>query len=412
MIFGGLKKSATITTSQQLQNALGVGWSTPAGVSVDPKTAIRFAPVYQCIRVLAESIGMMPLHLYEQKGETKTKALGHSLYGLLHDAPNDFQTSQEWREMMIAHLCLRGNFYCWINRVNSKVVELLPLQPDVVKPKQHNDWSVTYQITFPGGETRTVPAEEILHVRLMTLDGLVGLSPIAQAKNTIGLGLAAEKFGSQLFGNGSRPSGILSTEKNITDKQQLDLIKEQWDGANGSEQLRTAILSGGLEWTAISINPEEAQFLETRGYQRTEIAGLFRVPPHMIGDLTKTTVGNVEQQAIDFVTHSLMPIYTRIEQRIKVSLLTDQERNTLYAKFNVNGLLRGDMKTRGEFYWRQFQMGALSSNEIREFEDRNPVEGGDAYWVPSNMMDPEKADQLTGLPKPKLEEGSEESDDE
>ena len=411
MIFGGLKKQSTITTSQQLQEALGVGWSTPAGITVNPAQAIKFAPVFQCIRVLAESIGMMPLHLFSEQQGVKSKAFNHPLYSLLHDAPNDFQTNQEWLEMMIAHLGLRGNFYCWINRVNGEVRELLPLNPDSVKPKQHNNWDITYQVTFPGGRTETLPADQMLHIRLMTIDGVIGLSPIEQAKNTIGLGMAAEKFGSQLFGNGSRPSGILSTEKNITDREQLALIKEQWETANRGDQLRTAILSGGLTWTAISISPEDAQFLETRGYQRTEIAGLFRVPPHMIGDLSKTTVGNVEQQAIDFVTHSLMPIYTRIEKRIKVSLLTPKERETLYAKFNVNGLLRGDMKTRGEFYWRQFQMGALSSNEIREFEDRDPVEGGDNFWVPANMMDPEKADQMVGAPKPKPESGSEESEE-
>lgn len=385
MIFDKLKNYQQITTSQQLQEMYGAGWQTPAGISVTPSQAIKFGPVYQCVRVLAESIGMLPLHVYRQKGRLREKALNDPMYSLLHTAPNEFQTSQEWRETIVAHLNLRGNHYSWKNRVRGSVRELLPLNPDAVKPELHDDWTVTYTVTLPGGHRETLPSDDILHIRLMSLDGLVGLSPIEQARNSIGLGMAAEKFGSQLFGNGSRPSGILSTDKDIKDADQLKLLKEQWENLNsGGSQMRTAILSGGLQWTAVSISPEDAQFLETRSYQRSEIAGLFRVPPHMIGDLSKTTIGNIEQQAIDFVTISLMPICTRIEQRIQVSLL--QKKTDFFAKHSVNALLRGDMKSRAEFYSKQLQNGALSPNEIREFEDMNPRDGGDIYLTPANML--------------------------
>lgn len=388
MIFDRFAKGA-ITTSAELAAALSVGYSSTAGVNVSPAVAARFAPVFSCVKVLAESIGALPLHLFKQDGKQRNKATEHPLYELLYLAPNDFQTSQEWREMMTAHLCFRGNHYSWKNIVGGRVRELLPLNPDAVTPKLSDKWEVTYAITAPDGSRHTVPAREIFHVRLMTMDGLVGMNPIEQARNTIGLGIAAEQFGAHLFKNGSRPSGVLTTEKNLT-KEQHQALADGWKESNsGGNELRTAILGGGLTWTAISISPDDAQFLETRKYQRSEVAGLYRVPAHMINDMEKATFSNIEHQDLAFVKHSLAPYFTRIEHRIAVSLLSPAERKNHFAKFNVNALLRGDMKARSEYMWRRFQMGSLSANDIREIEDENPIDGGDAYWVPANMMDPE-----------------------
>ena len=388
MIFDRLQKSTTISTSAELAEALGVGYQSSAGVSVTPKEAARFAPVYSCIKVLAESVGMLPLNLFEQKDKVREKARSHSLFNVINLAPNSYMTSQEWRETMVAHLCLRGNHYSWINRVNGQVRELLPLNPDAVTPAINSDWSVDYKVTFPDGSQRTLGEDQIFHVRLMSMDGLTGLSPIAQARNSIGLGMAAERFGSRLFKNGTRPSGLLSTDAKLS-AEQMELMSSSWRRANsGDDELRTAILGGGLKWTAISISPEDAQFLETRKYQRSETAGIFRVPAHMINDMEKATFSNIEHQDIAFVVHTLTPWVRRIEQRIAVSLLTAQEREKFFAKFNVNALLRGDMKSRADYMWKRFQMGSLSPNDIRDFEDENPIDNGDTYWVPANMIDP------------------------
>ncbi len=394
MIFDRFQKSATITTSAQLAEALSVGYQSSAGVAVTPAEAARFAPVYSCIKVLAESVGMLPFHLFEQVGTSREKARNHRLFSLLNTAPNDYMTSQEWRETMVAHLCLRGNHYSWINRVRGQVRELLPLNPDSVRAKTNTDWTVSYEVTFPDGRQEILPAADIFHVRLMSTDGITGMSPIAQARDSIGLGIAAQRFGSRLFKNGTRPSGILSTEAKLN-QEQMELMSASWKEANsGEEELRTAILGGGLKWTAISISPEDAQFLETRKYQRSEVAGLFRVPAHMINDMEKATFSNIEHQDIAFVVHTLTPWLTRIEQRVSVSLLTVEERKKYFSKFNVNALLRGDMKSRSEYMWKRFQMGSLSPNDIREFEDENPIDNGDTYWVPANMIDPDKSTEM------------------
>lgn len=384
MIFDVFKKSA-ITTSADLERALGAGWSTPAGVSVTPKQAAKFAPVFSCIRVLAESIGMLPWHLYETVGKNRQRAPSHPLHDLLYSGPTSYLTSQEWREMIVAHLCLRGNHYGWINRVGNTIREILPLNPDAVKPKLSNDWELTYTVTFPDGKSEVLPASDIYHIRLMSMDGINGLNPIEQARASIGLGIAAETFGSRLFKNNTRPGGVLSTDKKL-DKEQVGIIRDNWEEVQGGENsMRTAILQGGLQWTSVAINPEDAQFLETRKYQRSEIAGLFRVPPHMIGDMEKATFSNIEQQSMDFVTQACMPLITRMEQRTQKSLLTREERKRYYSKINVAALLRGDMKARAEFYTKLVQNGAMSPNEIRELEDMNPRENGDIWLTPSNM---------------------------
>lgn len=386
MIFDLLRKNATIHDSKELFDYLATGGQVLSGVSVNAKTAMRFAPVFACIRVLAESVGQLPFHLYERDGSAKLKAAGHRLYGLLHDAPNGYQTSQEWREMMIAHLGLRGNFYCFINRIRGEVRELLPLNPDSVEPKQDENYNVVYHVKFANGSEDVLPANDVFHVRLMSYDGLKGLSPITQARESIGLGMATEKFGSLLFKNGAKPGGILSTEQGLK-QEQIELIRKAWDASHGGNDNahKAAILQGGLKWTSIGMTSDDAQFLETRKYQRSEIAGIFRVPPHMIGDLEKATFSNIEQQSLDFVIHSLMPWLTRIEQRVNLQLLQPKERGRYYAKLNQSALLRGDMKSRSEFYTRLQQAGALSPNEIRELEDMNPRDGGDIYLTPLNM---------------------------
>lgn len=383
MIFDLFKKSV-VRTSADLDDFIRTSGSSVAGVHVTSKNALAFAPVFACIKVLAEDIGQLPFNLFQTVGDSREKAIGHSLFTVLHHAPNAYQTSQEWREMLVAHLMLRGNHYSYISRVRGEVRELLPMNPDAVFPYLEN-YEIRYKVKFADGSERDLGGSEVFHVKLFSEDGVTGLSPITQARNAIGLGIASERYGSLLFKNGSRPGGILSTDQKL-DSDQISNLREQWDATQGGDNAhRAAILSGGLQWTTVSMTPEDAQFIETRKFERSEIAGIFRVAPYKIGDLERATFSNIEHQGLSHVTDTLMPIITKIENRVNVSLIPRADRNTLFSKMNVSALLRGDMKARADFYSKQLQNGAMSPNEIRALEDMNPREGGDIYLTPLNM---------------------------
>lgn len=386
MIFDTLKKSASISNSSELAAYLGGGYDSISGVSVTPETAMKYSVVFSCIKVLSESVGMLPLHLYKETGDSKKKARGHNLYDLLHDEPNGYQTAQEFKEMLVAHVCLRGNFYAYINRVRGEVRELLPFNPDAVVPVLDDNYDLKYKVTYANGSSAVLDQKDVFHIKGLTLDGFTGVSVIKYAKDSIGLGIATERHGAKLFSNGARPGGILSTENKLTDEQ-IPRIRESWNSTHGGAENahKTAILEGGLTWTAIGMTSEDSQFLETRKYQRSEIAGMFRVPPHMIGDLERSTNNNIEHQGQEFVTYSLMPYLTRIEQRVRKSLLSKKEKGEYFVKFNVGALVRGDMKTRGEWYTKLILTGMMSPNEGRELEDMNPRDDGDNYLTPLNM---------------------------
>lgn len=386
------KENRRLTTSEDIERFLErQGWASSAGLNVTPMKAMQYAAVFACVRVLAESIGQLPLHLYQQNGREKTKATAHPLYSLLHDAPNEYQTAQEWKEWVAACFALRGNSYSQIIRVgsrsNPRIGELLPISPDAVTPKVDSKTrEVRYVVQQSQGGTVTLPASDVLHLKLFPLDGVLGASPVSYARDAIGLGIATEQHGAGLFARGAAPGGVLSTDQKL-DEESAERMRDTWEErhAGAANAGRVAVLEQGLKWQAIGMSSMDAQWLESRKYQRSEIAGIFRVPPHLIGDLERATFSNIEHQSLDFVVHTLMPYLTRIEQRIALQLLTPDERKTHFAKFAVGGLLRGDMQARSQFYTQMVHNGALSPNEIRELEDQNPREGGDVYLVPSNL---------------------------
>ena len=391
MLFDLLQKAGDsvgrIQNSKELLDYLAIGYQSPSGISVTPEQAAKFAPVYSCIRVLQESCGQLPFNLFKTSKNTRIKADGHAIQSLLVSGPNDFMTTQEWIEQIIAHLCLNGNHYDWIRRnIVGTIVELLPLNPYSVEPVLNENFELLYKVKFSDGATDIISPSDILHIRLGSNDNIVGMSPITQARDSIGLGIATQDHGSRLFKNGARPGGILTAPGNIA-VEQVEDIRKNWQATQGGNENahKAAILGGGLTWTSIGMSSDDAQFLETRKLQRSEIAGIFRVPPHMIGDLEKATFSNIEHQSIDFVVYTLVPLLRRIELRSAKSLLLLSERKRHFFKFNVNSLLRGDMKTRAFFYSSMVQNGAYSPNEIREFEDMDPREGGDIYLTPLNM---------------------------
>ncbi|AUX84868.1 phage portal protein [Acinetobacter sp. ACNIH2] len=390
--FLGFKTTPQIISSpDDLAKFFGAEYVTGMGQPVTPLRAMQLTTVFTCVRVLSESMGMLPCRLYKKVGRNKEIADNHRLHDLLYVAPNDYMTAQEFWELLMVCLCLRGNFYAYKVYALGDVVELLPLDPSSVTPKLNDDWTVEYQVNFKNGGVKTLSQDEIWHVRLFTLDGLNGLNPIAYARKCIGLGLDTEEHGTKLFKNGAVTSGVLETSEQLTDVAFNRLKTEFSENYAGlANTYKPMILEQGLTWKPTALNLEDSQFLETRQYQATEICGLFRVPPHLAANMEKMTLNNIEHMGMSFVNYSLVPYMTRIESRIKVGLLSEKDRKTHYAKFNAGALLRGDLKTRYESYGKGIQWGWLSPNDCRELEDMNPREGGDIYLTPMNMTtDPE-----------------------
>ncbi len=393
---GLVQKSATPdwgTLERYMAWAFG-GGASASGIVVNPQTAMQSAAVYSSIKVLAESIGMLPINLYRKDaGNVNTLMAQHPLHALLHDQPNDWQTSVEFWEMMVVSLNLRGNAFAYINRTQSgRVVELLPLHPDMVRVNMGSNWTIEYQITMPDSTFRTFYAGEILHIRGLTLNGWMGISPIAYARESIGLALATEKFGGQLFRNGAKMGGVLEHPTKLS-KEAYDRLKTTFDEAHSGENAhKTAVLEEGMKFSKVAMTADDSQFLETRKYQRSEIAAIFRVPAHMINDLEKATFANIEQMSLEFVNFSLMPWLVRIEKSIKRDLMTPQEKTNLTAKFNVASLLRGDAASRSALYHTGILDGWMTRNEARSAESSmgiifNPLDGLDLPLMPLNMTD-------------------------
>jgi HK97 family phage portal protein len=370
---------------------------TTSGKPVTERTALQMTAVYSCVRILAEAIAGLPLHLYRYTGSGgKEKAVDHPLYRLLHDEPNPEMTSFIFRETLMTHLLLWGNAYAQIIR-NGKgeVVALYPLMPNKMTVDRDEEGRLWYIYTRSDeeaptmeGSTVKLPPYDVLHIPGLGFDGLVGYSPIAMAKNAIGLAIATEEYGAKFFANGAAPSGVLEHPGTIKDPQR---VREAWQSQFGgsSNSGKVAVLEEGMKYTPISISPEQAQFLETRKFQINEIARIFRVPPHMVGDLEKSSFSNIEQQSLEFVKYTLDPWVNRWEQSLQRALFSDAEKPVLFFKFNVDGLLRGDYASRMQGYSTARQNGWMSANDIRELEnlDRIPAEmGGDLYLINGNML--------------------------
>ena len=369
---------------------------TTSGKPVNEHTAMQMTAVYSCVRILAEAVAGLPLHLYKYTASgSKEKALSHPLYFLLHDEPNPEMSSFVFRETLMTHLLLWGNAYAQIIR-NGKgeVVALYPLMPNRMSVDRDYSGALYYTYTrysdeapTMNGMTVTLRPSDVLHIPGLGFDGLVGYSPIAMAKNAIGMAIACEEYGAKFFANGAAPGGVLEHPGTIKDPQK---VRDSWNAAyqGSSNSHRVAVLEEGMKYQSIGISPEQAQFLETRKFQINEIARIFRVPPHMVGDLEKSSFSNIEQQSLEFVKYTLDPWVIRWEQAISRSLLRPDEKKLYFAKFNVDGLLRGDYVSRMNGYATARQNGWMSANDIRELEnlDRIPPElGGDLYLINGNM---------------------------
>jgi HK97 family phage portal protein len=361
-----------------------------AGVYVNEEIALTYGPVWDCVHCIADSIAMLPWHVHERLGPGKGRRIRDdiALDWLLNVQPNPEQTAFQFLQFFISSALLWGNGYAEIVRdAAGRPIALWPLLPSVVTPMRLSvGGPLIYRVRGQDGMV-DLPASDVLHLAGLGYDGLVGYSVIRMAARSIGVGLAMEQFAAGFFANGTHPSGILTTEA-ILNQTQIELTRKNWEDTHGGPYKagKTAIMFGGLKWQSLTMPMQDAQFLENRKWQIEDIARWFRIPPHKIGDLEHAKYANIEQQSIEFVTDCLMPWVVNMEQMANSKLIGRNNQGKLFTKINVNALVRGDMATRYAAYGIAKDKGLMSTNDIRELEDLNPVPGGDDYYVQMQMI--------------------------
>lgn len=385
-----------ITSPDQLEEVMRGGSLSGAGATVTPDTAMRVAAVFACVRIRSGVVANMPLHIKRRVNEkTREDASDSPLWALFRRKPNRWQTPSQFKRMLTAHLLLRGNSYALIHRSRGEVKELVPLRPDRVEVKQNDDLSLTYRYTRKSGSPIDLKQEEVLHLVGLTLDGVHGVSVISYARETIGLSLAMEDHGSNVFRNGARVSNVLKHPGTLG-KEGLAFLQASLDEyrSGGEREGKALILEEGMDVAPMAMTAEDAQWIESRKFSRSDIAMFFGVPPHMIGDTEKSTSwgSGIDSQTQGFVTFSAEDDLTTWEETINRDLIVNDD---MYARFNRAALVRGDIKTRWESYVKALQWGVMNPDEVRSLEDMNPRPGGDLYYQPPNTAggaEPEKED--------------------
>jgi len=378
-----------------------------SGKPVNERTAMQTTAVYACVRILSEAVASLPLNLYRYTDNGKERVYDHPLYHVLHDEPNEEMTSFVFRETLMSHLLIWGNAYAQIIRDGrGQVLALYPLLPDKMQVDRAENGELYYIYSRNSEENPNfkdtgdiiLRKEEVLHIPGLGFDGLIGYSPIAMAKNAVGMTIACEEYGASFFANGATPGGVLEHPGVLKDPAK---VRDSWHSVYGGSKNagKVAVLEEGMKYQQIGIPPEEAQFLETRKFQINEIARMYRIPPHMVGDLEKSSFSNIEQQSLEFVKYTLDPWVCRWEQAMMKDLLLPQEKKEYFIKLNVDGLLRGDYQSRMNGYSIARQNGWMSANDIRELEDLNPIpaeDGGDLYLVNGSMTKLSEAGAFAG----------------
>ncbi len=349
----------------------------------DSDKALTLTSVWNAIRLLSESVSSLPITVYRKENNgDKVEDVNNRIYNLIKFKPNNFQNKITFFEYVMYSVLTDGNSYVQIVRDNSaNPVQLIPLNPDYVNIFI-KDNELFYQMD--GGSV--LDSADVLHIKLITDDGIEGLSPIDQCAKAINWNLSIEEFGSTFFKNGAKPSSVLSTDRALSETA-IERLKNSFNSsyAKLKSSNSTIILEEGLTFKPISISPEQAQFLASRQFGIEEIARIFNIPPHMLKDLSKSSFNNIEMQSQEYVTYTLMPYLTRIEQEMNLKLFRTNELGKTFVEFNVNGLLRGDVKTRNEAYKTAIQNGYMSINEVRQKENLNSIEGGDQHFIQMNM---------------------------
>ncbi|WP_116048586.1 phage portal protein [Amycolatopsis palatopharyngis] len=387
-------RSSSLSKPEKWLTGYFGGEPTAAGMHVSEETAMHYSAFFAAVRVVSEDVAGLPLPLYERLSKGKRRATEHSLYPVLHDVANPYMTSMQLRETLQGHAMTWGNGVAYIERNGAGEVDSLwPLRPDRLEIKMieldKGKFSVAYKYRSGGGTPVILLPDEVLHIAGLGYDGVRGYSIVHHARQSIGLGLATEQYGAAFFGNGSRPGGVLKSDKQVSEPARLRM-KADWENLHRGvdRSHRVAILEEGVDWQSIGIPPEDAQFLETRKFQVTDMARWMRVPPHKLGDLERSTFSNIEQQDLDYLKSALRSWLVRWEQAISLRLLTARERSRYFAEHLVDGLLRGDIKSRYEAYAIARNWGWMNADDIREKENLNPLPDGkgEVYLVPLNMV--------------------------
>ena len=367
-----------IATSEDLRQFLVNGGPSASGIDVSADSAMRCAAVFSCVRVIAESMAQLPLPVYERQADGgKMKVPEHPVSVLLNRRPNQWHTPYEFREMLIGHVCLRGAAYAWVNRTGQKrdPYELIPLRPGSVEVLQMPDLSLRYYYTDPKGDRKPVEPGTMLHLRGLSTDGVNGMTPITAYRESVGISLAIERHQALSFKNGAKFRGYLK-KAGVLDDVAAKRLREDFDRASsGENSYATPLLEDGLEWVSAGMTDTDAKTIETQKLTRSNIASIFRVPPHMIGDLDRATFSNIEHQSIQFVTSSLAPWCCRLEQAVNRDLILDPESSPFFAEHVLDGLLRGDTLSRYQAHNLAINGGWKNRNEVRRLENMNPVGG-------------------------------------
>jgi len=373
-----------------------VGAKSVSGMRVSSDAALRLAAVYACVRILSETMASLPVVVYRMRPDGgKDRIKDHWLYHRLARTPNRYQNPFEWREMLQGHLTLRGNAYCQIlaNR-DGEITELLPIHPDRVKLEMLSNGDYRYRISQISGTDIVLPRGEVWHLRGLSSDGLMGMSPIELARESLGMALATQDYGARFFANDAKPTGgWIEFPGSFKDPEAKKVFRESYQAAQpGANRGKVLVLENGMKFHEVGVTNKDAQFLELRKFQITDIARIFRVPPHMIADLDRATFSNIEQQSLEFVMHTMTPWAERWEASIGSELLLDGD--DLEVEFDFSNLMRGDAASRSAYYQSGIQNGWLTRNEARIAENLNPLEGLDEPLRPLNMVEEGDAEEV------------------
>ena len=367
-----------------------------SGMRVSPDGALRLAAVYACVRILSETMASLPVVVYRQRKDGgKDRVIDHWLYGLLARKPNRFQNPFEWREMLQGHLALRGNAFCQIiSNPKGEITELMPIHPDRVRMEVMDSGDFRYRVRMQNGDETVFPRGQIWHLRGLSSDGLMGMSPIELARESLGMALAAQDYGARFFTNDAKPTGgWIEFPGTFKDPEAKRVFRDSYQAAqSGSNRGKVLVLENGMKFHEVGVTNKDAQFLELRKFQITDIARLFRVPPHMIADLDRATFSNIEQQSLEFVMHTMTPWAERWEASIESDLMLDGDQ--LEVEFDFANLMRGDAASRSAYYQSGIQNGWLTRNEARIAENLNPLQGLDHPLRPLNMVEEEDAEEV------------------
>ncbi|MGI9159865.1 MAG: phage portal protein [Saprospiraceae bacterium] len=386
----------TLSTPEQIRDAIVASYESNSSGS-----AIRVAAVWACVNLLSRSIASLPAAVYKVKGEERSVAEDHPMHALVAIAPNSISTPAEFFQILITHLLLRGNFYAEKVVFNGKVDALLPLEPGLMLPKMSQGGQLFYEYSQQGKPRRTFSQEQILHVRGLTIDGLVGLSVLGAARQAIEGALATENYGARMFRSGARPSGVLETDLELSEEAQGRLAKQFNESYAGLENAhKTMVLEAGLKWKPVTLDAEDTQFIESRKFARSEIAMFFGVPPHLIGDIDRGTSwgSGIEQQNRGFLIYTLRPYLTNIAQAFARDLLPKKDRSKFVVRFDTSDLERADFGPRQTGLAVMKDRGVINANEWRRLEGLNPREGGNEYESKADASNGGPSDAGSGDP--------------